>query len=276
MNSPQNPYATPDVAADTASTDHVECLRCGYGPIRLGADKQCPNCDASVTAEAYASLLRFASPEWVARLHRGTEFIIGSVIIGLMIGLILERMGLPDVLQELAGMIPTALGLIGFWWFTARDPIARSDESQLSLRRITRAVAVAGAGTDVLWAITAALGELPPPVVVLSFALGVVEIVVAGHYACQLAMRIPRRKLIRQTMIATWGTALGAAMMASCFSMFDLFSDPPRVDLQGAMLLLASVIVLVPFGIWMLIIMYKYQMAFKRAAEQAAAFAATS
>lgn len=271
-----NPYATPGWEAETESADYVECLSCGCESIRLGSDQVCPHCGTAVTLEVYASLLRFAAGPWVEKLHKGTQLILIATVVEVAMGFMLERMRLPDALAEFVELIPAAIALIGFWWFTTPDPRAPGGEMNLSPRRLTRAIAVVSAAGAVVWAITAAVGELPRAIVVMVFALNVVQILAGGHYACQLALRIPRRKLILQTKIGMWGTALGVGMMAVCLSVFDLESVTVADDfnLIGALMFLASLAVLISLGLWTLIVINKYQTAFKLAAEQAAAFAA--
>lgn len=59
----------------------VPCIRCKYNLRSLAPAGHCPECGAPIDASIRSGLLRYADPEWVARLASGATWLLASVVI---------------------------------------------------------------------------------------------------------------------------------------------------------------------------------------------------
>ena len=200
-------------------------------------------------------------PAWPRSIAQGLEILLGAWLLDVM-GLRWQyKLGGPDWLWELLGLIPTVLELIGFWMVTTPAADAVVSGGGHVARWITRWVAVVlavGSLLDTtcivsgLWAEGAAL-VFTLPVVAMHMA------VFAVYLGC-LAKSEGRPGFVWQTYVALGGLAAG--LLAFAVSVRLLAVEPPlEAPPQLATLapMLGSILALLVFGIWSLVLVWHYK-----------------
>ncbi len=209
------------------------------------------------------------------------SFALALAVIGIGIAACLAGGNLPRPLLE-AGVIlvGAAAGLvivIGIWWLTTPDPGEIESEPSLAARALARWCVMP---QMILWPlqIIATGRPLLTLLVVLktvAIVVGVVVLVgqVAGLvYLRQLALKIPRAPLARQTRIVMWAYgSTNAAFLV--YRIVELLLPPTGglsriaalIPIGGCVILLAVVVV----AIWALVLLFVYQVVFRRAAAEA-------
>lgn len=79
----EDPDAQADIALDDAAAIDTDCpcRVCGYNLRGLWDDSVCPECGDSIFHSIHAYLLSGADPQWVKRLHRGTDLSIWAAVL---------------------------------------------------------------------------------------------------------------------------------------------------------------------------------------------------
>lgn len=215
--------------------------------------------DAPITADASSS------PAWRRSIAQGLELLLGAWVLDVM-GLRLQhQLGGPEWLWELIGLIPSALEVIGFWMVTTPATDAVMSGAGKVARRITRWLAVVLAVSAVvdtacilagLWAEGAAL-EFTLPILSMHMA------VFALYLGC-LATREGRPGFVWQTYVAFWGLAAGLIGLALSMQLLPDLEQPPGAGLQSAQLapFLGSLVAVLVFGIWSLVLVWRYKKLF--------------
>lgn len=70
--------------AGILSSDRA-CVSCGYNLKGLAVTGACPECGLSIEKSLRGDLLEYASPEYLAKLHRGVFLILSSIIAQVLI-----------------------------------------------------------------------------------------------------------------------------------------------------------------------------------------------
>ena len=210
----------------------------------------------------------------------------------------------PWALMSVLGMGPsliaTGLFVLGVWWLTSPEPGQIESESTFCARRIARwcamaqilAVTLEWAGGNTGW--QTPLMPLTPTLALLAAAGILMHIAVligefAGFsYLGKLASRITDHELASHTLIVKWGyvtgSAVGLVTSAVAAAVTTMVAPPPPGAAPGAgpvfspalpVVMIggcaASLLILV-FGIWAMILLFRYRSAFRRAAKSAEAF----
>lgn len=119
----------------------LRCPGCGYNLRGLAHGAKCPECRTPAWAALKKHLFLTASPEYLARLTRGTRALLRSLIffyLGFAAGFILA---ISSGQERLAwfGAIPAALSILwGFWLVMSPNPAFASLEPAFSARRLGR------------------------------------------------------------------------------------------------------------------------------------------
>ncbi len=291
-HSPRAVTDAPQVALDEAGriAEDRSCRRCGYNLRGLNPAAACPECATPIGRSIHGDLLRFCDPAWVDRLAKGSRWIIGGFLVSF--ALVLAQIGI-GVTAGLAGgnlpmpllvaatsLVSVAVGLmivIGIWWLTTPDPGEIEAESSLAARALARWCVMPQL---IVWPLQMIVkGGLLLTLLVLlktvAIVVGVVVFVgqVAGLvYLRRLALRIPRAPLARQTRIVmcAYGSTNAALLVYSIVKLLlpptgGLSRIAALIPIGGCVILLAVVVV----AIWALVLLFVYQVAFRRAAAEA-------
>lgn len=219
------------------------CAVCGYNIRGLPVVGRCPECGASVEQSLLGRLLRFASPAYVATLHRGAFLVELSIalsiclmILGIFAGGFWSSISpagaaagsapVPAAISLVSDGLFTAisvLGLVGWWMLSTPDPGEPKEAPGRRARSVLRIGVIgqlaAAAGSLVLGAIVAVFSF---PVSVASTLLGtgtildlvgglawVVSFFAAMTFIRHLAARIPDDRLAtRAVTLRTFGAIL--------------------------------------------------------------------
>ena len=202
-------------AARPLDTD-VPCIQCSYNLRGLQPDGHCPECNAAIERSLCGDELRFADPEWLARVGRGLKLVIWAwytMLVGCIvfiaftttIGAVMASLSGPaiggiaaSVVSTLFGLAATAsiaLAAIGIWLLTTWEPRAEHTGQPMRLRTWMRIASAIPAVAIVFPLILKGLSIASPiaeSIAVLLAAIAVV-VVVAGssYYGRWLARRSP-------------------------------------------------------------------------------------
>ena len=242
-------------AAEPASNAYVPtdltCRQCGYNLYTLALIGVCPECGCPIEHSLRGFPLKYAAPEWVRRVARGTLLLIIAIALMALAGASMGAWAAVRALSQGAGrgMAPsidmrgttlvsalvfaplTALEIVALVYFTTRNPAdtlpGADSAARLWLRRslwlyagqvllgwlslIVPETAMSVGTRSALTALTIPLGTA---VFTLVAALGL-------RYVGQLVARVPRPGLVRFATACYWGvlicgilTTLGYTAMA--------------------------------------------------------------
>lgn len=223
--------------------DDRPCLRCGYNLRGLMDTGTCPECGSPVRESLRGNLLRYAAPEYVGLLERGARLVWWSIavvllmiIFGIVAGVIAAGAGGPvgpawggttiGSLFPLVMLASSALGLLGWWLLSTRDPADQRDSAANS-RQVLRATLVISATCALLnfalGATTGGPGFTPPrgagpggptPInaaamaaslaALLSNLAWLVQFYASMLYLRTLAPRIPDDRISRRAKAMMW------------------------------------------------------------------------
>lgn len=217
MDSPLNANDDRIDSSGTVIADQT-CRRCGYNLRGLNREGRCPECGSPVGLSLQGDLLRFADPEWVARLARGSSFILNGLAIAIIAGIVGALASVyvsstpqfhnrsPLAEAAVVGcMIVALLGLIvsyfGVWIMTSPDPTRIGEDLYATSRKLVRITLLIAVGNMFAQLVTEAL-TLPELAALL---LSVLDMLAALawiiwwlaylSYLGKLALRIPDEKL---------------------------------------------------------------------------------
>jgi hypothetical protein len=147
MTSPTTPpptVADTDVALDAAGAIAVDvpCRRCGYNLRGLSPAGRCPECGQSIADSLIGDALHVADPAWLRQVVGGAWLIFWGILLTLFTLLIPigvgSLLGLP-MFMLLPLLLPCiAVGMLGVWRLTAREPGRPVDCDGLWSRRVAR------------------------------------------------------------------------------------------------------------------------------------------
>lgn len=227
---PAMPVPAPDamVRLDAASCidQDIDCRRCGYNLRGLSTDGRCPECGNAVGRSIRGDFLRFCDPEWVEKLASGMNWIVASIVIGIIGGILAAFVGggfavamtagggsinpigfvIGGVLMQLA---VGAVGLIGYWKVTTPDPGRPEAETGVNARQLVRgAQTIAYVAAPLQFALEQLAAIAGMVVATIQGIVGLVGTVAVFVYGRQLALRIPDDRLARHCRIVMWGLAI--------------------------------------------------------------------
>ncbi|MFO0830701.1 MAG: hypothetical protein U0637_02545 [Phycisphaerales bacterium] len=216
------------VAAGTVE-EGVACSGCGYALGGLAVSGQCPECGMAVAQSLQGPMLRFAGPEYLRSLHVGVCLVLASVILA-VISFVLPVAGLVaasffsasarqgvEVAAGLFGMVPTIVGLVGYWLFTTPDPALSMGEQPAAARKVVRAMTLVQIVVAVVQGALTAVRLLLPGVGTGGFfglfsallwtagwAAWLVAFFGVMLYVRWLAMRVPDGQLMERSRMYMW------------------------------------------------------------------------
>ena len=275
------------------------CRACDYNLRGLHESADCPECSTPIARSARLDLLRFSDPSWLTRLSRGMLLIIigrlAGIIGGTLLGgliVVLPMTGVTPGTILAASTVITAIFLLiavaGVWLGTTPEPGRPEPDGRVTVRRTARwcvmaqvlsgPMQMAGGGPGGF-----ALAAPVPTMLVVGLMLGIVTFTgeAAGLvYLRRLAVRIPAPKLARSTKIVTWGylscqvvAVVVTAVLLAVMPGMAATGVPPTPGTPLAMGIAGCGVGVgaLVFGIWLLVLLFRYRAAFTHAAEQSKA-----
>lgn len=193
------------------------CRRCGYNLRGLHRDGRCPECGSPVGLSIKGDLLRFANPDWVERLARGSRFILNGLSAALLAAIVavateaLRLASVPDAAVEvldavcaLVGVIGLVVAYVGIWLMTSPDPTRVGEDQYATSRKLVRITLLLGIGNMALQA-SAGVLPLPQPALTVVAVIGVLTNLAALvgtlaylQYLKKLSLRIPDEELSKR------------------------------------------------------------------------------
>lgn len=200
------------------------CTRCGYNLRGLSTAGVCPECGAPVADSLRGFLLRYASPEYRRMLMRSLGLITNGILLLIALaftGPVLGAIGIPWVgnvymLTQLLVLVPNAMILAGYWWYTTPDPGLSAGKDSSKSRRVVRAAT--GFQIAALAIFTVAdlaqgvvtgpagtiIGILYGVALTVSLLTWVVHFIATMLYTRWIASRLPSRKWMGRAKLYCW------------------------------------------------------------------------
>jgi hypothetical protein len=228
--------------------------------------------------------------------------ILAGIVVNTVLGFgaaILPMVGIPfGIAQAVSGTLGAAVSLVtvvGIWLATTPEPGRPEPDGHVTARRTARwcimiqvvsaPMKMAGFGPG---GFGSGLGStrLLTALTFVGMTLGIVVVLgqIAGLiYLRRLALRIPARKLARGTKIVTWGylschaagLATGIVILAMMPAMFATGAAPAPVLRNFVVTVTVAscgvVLGTLVFGIWAMVLLFRYKAAFQHAAKQSRA-----
>ena len=268
------------------------CRSCDYNLRGLHGSADCPECSTPIDRSARPDLLRFSDPTWLTRLSRGMLLIIigrlaGIIVGGLHVGLVvvIPMTGVTPGTMFTASTVITAIFLLiavaGVWLATTPEPGRPEPDGQVTVRRTARWCVMVQIVSGPMQMATGGPGGFGvaapvPAMMIVVLMLGIVAFMgeAAGLvYLRRLGVRIPALKLARSTTIVMWGY-LSCQVIAAILGAVVL-AVLPGMAARGMPLtpgfpvaICGLGLVALVFGIWLLVLLFRYRAAFNHAAGQ--------
>ena len=201
-----------DISAD------LPCQRCQYNLRGLSPDGRCPECFTPVSRSVHRDLLRYAEPEYVKKLARGSRWILRGVTVGLIcligsfvLGLVASLSGVGGFAEDLLIVLVLIAAIVfvlafiavvwGIWCLTVPQPNVFATGKRDATRRLVRIyLLVAFLGVVVGRSVEAVA---PPPSIMAAFELlyiGVSILGVVGTVAYFVYLRSVVRRVSTESL----------------------------------------------------------------------------
>lgn len=293
-------------SADGALEKDMLCSRCGYNLRGLKLEGLCPECGSPVSRSVYGNLLRYAEPDWINKLRKGIAVKLWGMLIGLGIGVIAgisAVVGMPPVMISIASLVGGLFGLWAIFLITTPEPMIGVDEDPVSLRTIIRATASLGfLGGQFQQASQGGATFIGAASINASFIwigmllnlIGFVAMFGEFIYLRRFAKRIPDEALASSTKTVMWGFGIsmivgvlfaivtvitglpitgggifgggGAAVGGAAGVGAPAMAGPNYIFIGAACF---GGICMLVFGIWYIILLFRYHRVFKTARDEA-------
>lgn len=221
------PNMTPTMArGGSGSAAGATCIKCGYDLTGLPQTGACPECGTRVADSLRGLLLRYSSPEYVAKLHRGVFMVVAAIIVQLLtsIGMffvgMLGGMGVAApagvaILLQLVSSGASLVILVGWWLFSEPDPRYTGGNDGSTARKVLRVTLVIYGCSTLLTLTSAFLAPQQAGVGLAAAGLALVA-ALAGliawavnyfasmRYVGWLAQRIPNDHAQKRAKLLLW------------------------------------------------------------------------
>ncbi|MCC6322103.1 MAG: hypothetical protein IT438_11790 [Phycisphaerales bacterium] len=223
----QAPSLGPSVETDRS------CIRCSYNLRGLPTSGKCPECGLAVEQSLRGFLLQFAAPEYLEKVHSGLSLVLNGILVQIVIFAVGMFLGVTGtgagrevrLLLAIAGLVPAAMILLGYWRYTEPDPGFVGTEVPVSARKYIRVAVmlqVVGTGLEFLFQLAAFSGAFAGVATAGGGALGLVVAIIAGviavvaaiawlvqffanmRYTRWVAARVPDQRIINRTRTYMW------------------------------------------------------------------------
>lgn len=280
-------------SADGALEKDMFCSRCGYNLRGLTLEGLCPECGSPVSRSVHGNLLRFAHPEWINKLRKGIAVKLWGMLIGLGIGVIAGIsvvLAMPPVIISIVSLVGGLFGLWATFLITTPEPMIGVDEDPVTVRKVIRFAALLGfLGGQIQQASQGGAVNIGGGTISIGliwigtiFTLcGLVAMFGEFIYLRRFAKRIPDESLASSTTTVMWGFGItmillvlfGIVMVIKglAAARTGATSGIPTTGpgyLMIGVILFGGICMLV-FGIWYLILLFRYHRVFKTTRDEA-------
>lgn len=301
-NLPSVPTAVPPAPPFMPTLDdtgrlaqNITCRKCGYNLRGLLPDSRCPECGTAVGRSLHGDLLRYADPDWVKTLSAGMNLIVTAIIAGFLVGLLIGGVSIAINTSRSPGatnpgrmfllmpwsLIVGVVQVVGYWKVTSPDPAGLDESGEINARIVTRYGQIAALAFQMLaMLLESSGGLLASAASLVSGLIGMVIIFAVFIYARRLAARIPSESLASQCRTVMWGLGITMFLAVSGAAVLAAVAPSPGVGggagppgfsaLASTLGCFAGVGVLV-FGIWALVLIFRFRTALSDAASAAMA-----
>jgi len=240
----------------------------------------CPECGAPIGASTHGDLLAYADPDWLDRLRKGTSLKLWNIVLGMVSAVtawVLERVQVPGVVQIFVALPAEILGLWAAFLITTQEPRISLAEDPVTLRKVVRGCAIVGFIGNVLQVLSenVGLGVSLSMVVALGgvfILVGIASYLGEFIYFRRFARRLPNDRLTRDTTVVMWGVVIGLGSFV-LFGLIVALAGPAAsgraVGAVATLPLCGSLLALGVFGIWYIVLLLQYRLAFSAVAYQA-------
>lgn len=283
----------PRLGSDGRLDEDIHCRDCGYNLRGQSLEGSCPECGTPVERSLASDHLRFANDDWLRSLYTGASFLaigtlcliplscviggIGSAFSGLSpspsgfgSGLNSSAMlaeGISSLLSAIAGLIVSGYGT---WKLCQPEPGAiLGTPSDSAARAIARWTVLPANAISVFIAFfyfvpVAEVLMVAGVIDALTAIPALVGFVASLIYLRKLALRVPDESLASQTRIVMWGiigtVTLGIPAMLVIVLLAVGGSSPAIAPIAACACFLG--VGLLVFGIWWLVIMFRFRSVF--------------
>jgi hypothetical protein len=210
-----------------AESNEPLCLACGASLMGLRNDRRCTGCGLPAGRSVQGNLLRYAEPQYVRQLARGTMLILWGLlaaVAGAIAACVLVRLvHMPRWLIPAVILLGSLVVVAGNWMASGADPGPLSRSWAWKTRTLLRILVVLGLGRS-LWDIATAWGQHAGPdgqtpvasltvAGVLLTALLWAGWVMQCVYYRRLAKRLADRHLALYTQIVMWSIVAAVTVM---------------------------------------------------------------
>lgn len=222
IDAPDGEFARPQ-----AVTDDRPCVKCSYNLRGLPGAGVCPECGTLVERSFHGDLLRYASPEYVAKLHRGVFFVQMGIIVSVLLitaSLIFAVFGsIPGsaLISQVVGLLPAVLSVYGWWLLSEADPGQLSSHKGERPRKLIRAAVIANCVITLITLVLNILGSMgaaPGTVTgtrgavhVFTFVMGIVglaatlvQFFASMLYIAWIGPRLPSLRVVKRARTMLW------------------------------------------------------------------------
>ncbi len=270
--------------------EDLKCTQCGYNLRGLTLGKLCPECGTPIERSIHGNLLKYADPDWVNKLRLGTLLMLWNLLIVILLNIAVGILTVTGAAQAGANMLSLIVGFLELWavfLLTTPEPAIAFGEDPITLRKLVRTCAVIDlvgqmlgeavpTGGSQAWAFIAA------GVIIL---VGIVALFGQFIFLRRFAERIPDTRLAKTTTTVMWGLVVtlvlvplaGYAVAATAGGLAatgaPAAGQPPTgggtVGVLIVVLACAAFLGLAVFGIWYVLLLFRYHAAFKTASLEA-------
>lgn len=273
------------VSAGRVAVD-VPCRTCDYNLRGLPQDDRCPECGTTVDRSIHSDRLCLTDPAWVNHLAAGALLMIIAVL-GVTVVVVFVVVpafygpfqSFPRLALATFGIGFAAVGLVGCWKLAMPDPVRAKQRPFFNIEDMTRLLAAA-AFLPNAWTyipqlpLDVVIPEILFPLFVLAGPISVLQLFILLR---RLALRIPNDSLARQTRLVMWGIVISVAAILVYESQFVSRTVAVHVvpwimetDLLR-WIVPASFLAFPVFGIWWIVLLFRYRKEFRRATSAAKA-----